>query len=275
MRLLAVIDMQEDFVRGVLRVPGAEEIIPGIKSKIDEYLTEDDPSITKVVSYYVPRKTRIPEFNKVVVFGIQAFIKEYLIEYMNETLTIYTRLSNLNDIWILMQIADICHRQGIQISHLQIAYLFAARTDRLFSFNEALDLELVGKCLTFVQAQITSVIEPHSSRLISDGIILPNLTESAKVLPNNIHGAVLFPDKGAQKRYEDYFMFESIYCAEKHRVSKDKGAKDISLCVVHAIQKEPLIKLAQLYKTITISNSYKDWDKEELPNNIIVKKVYE
>lgn len=27
-----------------------------------------DPSITKVVSYYVPRKTRIPEFNKVVVF---------------------------------------------------------------------------------------------------------------------------------------------------------------------------------------------------------------
>lgn len=44
-----------------------------------------DPSITKVVSYYVPRKTRIPEFNKVVVFGIQAFIKEYLIEYMNET----------------------------------------------------------------------------------------------------------------------------------------------------------------------------------------------
>lgn len=78
-----------------------------------------------------------------------------------------------------MQIADICHRQGIQISHLQIAYLFAARTDRLFSFNEALDLELVGKCLTFVQAQITSVIEPHSSRLISDGIILPNLTESA------------------------------------------------------------------------------------------------
>lgn len=44
-----------------------------------------DPSITKVVSYYVPRKTRIPEFDKVVVFGIQAFIEEYLIEYMNET----------------------------------------------------------------------------------------------------------------------------------------------------------------------------------------------
>ena len=35
-------------------------------------------------AYYVPRKTSIPEFDKVVVFGIQAFIEEYLIEYMNE-----------------------------------------------------------------------------------------------------------------------------------------------------------------------------------------------
>lgn len=62
-----------------------------------------------------------------------------------KSLSIYTRLSNLNDIWILMQLADICHRQGIQISFLRISYLFAARTDRLFSFNEVLDLELVKK----------------------------------------------------------------------------------------------------------------------------------
>ena len=44
---------------------------------------------------------------------------------------------------------------------------------------------------------------------------------------------------------------------------------------VCAIQKEPLVKLSELYKTITITNSYKDWDKEELPNNIKVIKVYE
>ena len=141
-----------------------------------------------------------------------------------------------------MQIADICHRQGIQISHLQIAYLFAARTDRLFSFNEALDLELVGKCLTFVQAQITSVIEPHSSRLISDGIILPNLTESAKVLPNNIHGAVLFPDKGAQKRYED--KYNEILSATGTAVLKKRAeiinadAREAAKDQVNLIEKE-------------------------------------
>lgn len=42
MRLLVVVDMQEDFVRGVLTVPGAEEIIPGIKARIEDYLIKDD-----------------------------------------------------------------------------------------------------------------------------------------------------------------------------------------------------------------------------------------
>lgn len=35
MQLLVVVDMQEDFVRGALTVPGAEEIIPGIKDFCD------------------------------------------------------------------------------------------------------------------------------------------------------------------------------------------------------------------------------------------------
>lgn len=43
-----------------------------------------NPKITKVVSYYVPRKTRIPEFNEVVVFGIQGFVREYLMDYFNQ-----------------------------------------------------------------------------------------------------------------------------------------------------------------------------------------------
>lgn len=40
--------------------------------------------ITKLVSYFTPRMTRIEGEDKVVMFGLQAFIKEYLIEYFNE-----------------------------------------------------------------------------------------------------------------------------------------------------------------------------------------------
>lgn len=121
------------------------------------------------------------------------------------------------------------------------------------------------------------------------------------------------PDEGAHHRYSELFDFDTTYYATKHRISKDKlevkipsgikpntsilvfddlcdgggtffaihkalqdvGVTDVHLRVTHAIQKEPLVKLSELYKTITITNSYKDWDKEELPNNIKVIKVYE
>lgn len=42
MRLLVVVDMQEDFVRGALTVPGAEEIISPIERLVKEYITTDD-----------------------------------------------------------------------------------------------------------------------------------------------------------------------------------------------------------------------------------------
>lgn len=118
---------------------------------------------------------------------------------------------------------------------------------------------------------------------------------------------------GSIHRYSELFDFDTTYYATKHRISRDKlevklpsrikpntsilvfddlcdgggtffaiykalqdmGVTDVHLRVTHAIQKEPLVKLSELYKTITITNSYKDWDKEELPNNIKVIKVYE
>lgn len=231
-----------------------------------------------------------------------------------KSLLVYTRLSNLNDIWILMQLADICHRQGILISYLQISYLFAARTDRLFSFNEALDLELVKKCLIFVQAQRILVLDPHSNRLVAEKVIEHDWSAFYALEPgSNSSDSILFPDEGACFRYRNLFDSDSTHYATKHRISRDKlevkipsgiksntsilvfddlcdgggtffaihkalqdvGVTDVHLRVTHAIQKEPLVKLSELYKTITITNSYKDWDKEELPNNIKVIKVYE
>lgn len=41
-------------------------------------------NITKSVSYFTPRKSRVERWNSVVMFGLQAFIKEYLIDYFNQ-----------------------------------------------------------------------------------------------------------------------------------------------------------------------------------------------
>lgn len=40
-------------------------------------------AITKLVSYFTPRMTRLEGEDKLVMFGLQAFIKKYLIEYFN------------------------------------------------------------------------------------------------------------------------------------------------------------------------------------------------
>lgn len=40
--------------------------------------------ITKSVSYFTPRMSRVKRWNKVVMFGLQGFVKTYLIEYFNE-----------------------------------------------------------------------------------------------------------------------------------------------------------------------------------------------
>lgn len=40
--------------------------------------------ITKSVSYFTPRMSRVKRWDEVVMFGLQGFIKEYLIDYFNE-----------------------------------------------------------------------------------------------------------------------------------------------------------------------------------------------
>ena len=40
--------------------------------------------ITKSVSYFTPRMSRINSWDHVVMFGLQGFIKTYLIDYFNE-----------------------------------------------------------------------------------------------------------------------------------------------------------------------------------------------
>lgn len=40
--------------------------------------------LTKIVSYLTPRGTRLPSQNELILFGLQAFIKEYLIENFNK-----------------------------------------------------------------------------------------------------------------------------------------------------------------------------------------------
>ena len=47
----------------------------------------------------------------------------------------------------------------------------------------------------------------------------------------------------------------------------------VILQVTHAIQKQGIEKAASLYDEVYITNSYHDWDKEDLPKNVHVTDI--
>ena len=230
-----------------------------------------------------------------------------------KSLMCYTRLSCLNDLWILLQLSDICNRQGIIFHHLCISYLFAARTDRLFSFNEALDLDIVLKLLKEIKVHNgISIFEPHSVIKLQTpySVMYPTYFHEIYQPITNSPSKIIFPDEGARLRYDAYYT--NSYCCTKKREKgvvsitvpdisevyndyyviddlcdgggtffklyenqKNYVKERIHLIVAHAIQRQALIDLSKLYKTITITNSFKAWENEDLPSNIKVIKLYE
>lgn len=45
-------------------------------------MVQQSPKLTKLVSYMTPRMSRVHD-DKLVFFGLQAFIEKYLVEYFN------------------------------------------------------------------------------------------------------------------------------------------------------------------------------------------------
>lgn len=55
---------------------------------------------------------------------------------------------------------------------------------------------------------------------------------------------------------------------------RELAPKSLSLLVTHAIQLEGIKKVAEAYDNVYITDSYKDWDKCELPDNVTVFKIF-
>lgn len=80
-------------------------------------------NITKSVSYFTPRMSRVKRWDKVVLFGLQGFIKTYLIDYFNneffnkpfdEVMSEYKRImdSTLGEVAYKIEKIEALHRLG-------------------------------------------------------------------------------------------------------------------------------------------------------------------
>lgn len=140
-----------------------------------------------------------------------------------ESVNVICRITNSDDLFILMQLADILKRQCVEVETLYISYLMGMRCDRLFDVNRPFTLGIVADVINSLGALSVFIHEPHSTRALrlinnafSMDVTYPLMMTIAKEYNETQakeHGDMLFvaPDFGAQKRYGAKF---AVVCSK-------------------------------------------------------------
>ena len=133
---------------------------------------------------------------------------------------ILTRITNGDDLFILLQAQDILDRNCISYV-TNIKYLMTQRSDRLFSYNRPCSLKIM---LSHIKGTI-SVLEPHNF------IAMCNFTDYrverdlcynrhntiGSLIPEASGNYAFFPDNGAKKRYSAYLPSSNYFVGMKVR----------------------------------------------------------
>lgn len=237
------------------------------------------------------------------------------IEELNrkEGVVVIMRIRNAEDLFLLMQLSDILHRQEIVVEELHIPYLMSMRCDRVFSFDRPFTLKIVSKTIRDMGARQVFIYEPHSSKscTMTYASIKEITREYAFRYANT--STICYPDKGAQVRYNLYRNDGELLCEKVRDVTtgkllsfkvtnpeefngeeitviddlcdgggtfiglapklRDLHPTKLRLVVTHAVQLNGIKRVAEAYDEVVITNTYEDWENFELPNNVIVKDV--
>lgn len=221
------------------------------------------------------------------------------------------RIRNGNELFLLLQVLDVLNRHGMKPT-VHIYYLLAARMDRVMSFGEPFTAKIVLELLDKYDA-FFYIAEPHCFELIADGHSFLKFDPMPGVNDRKPSTYYCFPDNGAAERLshcwdrnilcekerdvntgslsgfrvvnpeiysedgtitvlDDLCDGGGTFCGIIKELRKLNPSK-VVLQVTHAIQKQGIEKVAALYDEVYITNSYHDWDKEDLPKNVHVTDI--
>lgn len=260
--------------------------------------------------------TRASDNYKVITFPDGELHLELTKPIKDGIVKVCCRITNANDLFILMQLSDILKRQSVILDRLTIFYLMGMRCDRVFEINRPFTLKVMTDVINSFNARRVDLIEPHSFRSV-------RMTDNAKNVRTTIGIAneltagdndMLFvaPDNGAFERYGENLAF-AVVCNKVRDVStgdllgfeaneiisvkgrdllmiddlcdgggtfvglapkvRELEPKSLSLAVTHAVQLAGIKRVAEVYDKVYITNTYKEWQDEELPTNVTVLDV--
>ena len=224
--------------------------------------------------------------------------------------SIICRIASPTDLFILMQVGNILNRQGI-IFDIQINYLMSMRMDRVMSFNEAYSLEIVANMINSLNARKVKILEPHSEKTlalikrsskINDGILISdylkvypdegaaerynanpmtdvifkkkrNLSDGRIVSIEPINPDILHKSTKSIMVIDDLcdggMTFKLIVDYLKEEVPNLKR----NIVVTHMVNPKGIKVLSENYDSVAFTDSYKDWENEDLPINVSILKI--
>lgn len=129
------------------------------------------------------------------------------ISHKNEYIII-ARITNSDELLIVLQVGDILERHGVNYS-LYLTYLMGMRMDRVMTFNEAYSLNIISNILKLIHPVNIYIFEPHSQKTLD---LLnaktfnalhcdKNYTRFTDDILDNKHIVKCYPDHGAWQRY--------------------------------------------------------------------------
>lgn len=69
-------------------------------------------------------------------------------------INVITRISSMDNLFILLQVNQILQHEGVKINMLTILYLLGARCDRRFSLGEAIDANIIQSLIGKFQQSV-------------------------------------------------------------------------------------------------------------------------
>ena len=164
-----------------------------------------------------------------------------------EQIQVKCRITNAEDLFILMQVLDILDRHEVSYV-LSIYYLMGMRMDRVMDFNRPFTLKIVLNSLKNCNADNIKILEPHSDAYYDyrfGGKFTELYIENSP--SNNVWNGfqMVLPDAGAKERYDFQYVGTALTCSKVRDLTTGK-ILEIKIDNPEAISDKPLLILDDL-----------------------------
>lgn len=177
---------------------------------------------------------------------VQISLKEFS---HKEQVLVECRITNAEDLFILMQVLDILDRHEV-LYRLHIYYLMGMRMDRIMDFNRPFTLKIVLNSLKNCNADVIEILEPHSD-VYYDFRFGGKFTELyIENSPSNTvwnDFQMVLPDAGAKERYDFQYQYNktALTCSKVRDLTTGK-ILEIKIDNPEVISDKPLLILDDL-----------------------------